>query len=213
MFPFAATDPSVYVVGTATYSQVEGRIVDDNADERLTEIGYRRGLVDSARYEHFKQKQRRIVDALVFLETTIVTRGPEYDDAFAKRGIVNDGRGYRGIELLKRPEFHYKDLLSLMPGLDGFGLDDDEILSLETKVQFEGYIVKQKKEAENLVKQERILLPNDLDYLHLDGLRLEARQKLDAVRPISIGQASRIPGVNPADVSVLLLTLRKRNLL
>ena len=105
------------------------------------------------------------------------------------------------------------DLLGLIDGLQELNLSQAEVLSLETKVKFEGYIAKQAKDAETLQKQEDILLPADLDYLHMDGLRLEARQKLDAIRPRSIGQASRISGVNPADVSVLLLTLRKRNLL
>ncbi|MBO6285423.1 MAG: tRNA uridine-5-carboxymethylaminomethyl(34) synthesis enzyme MnmG, partial [Bacilli bacterium] len=144
---------------------------------------------------------------------TIVGNRAGLEEAFNARGMSYDGKGYKGLELLKRPEFHYVDLLPLMDGLKDFGLNEDAILSLETKVKFEGYIVKQKKDAENLAKQEKILLPEDLDYLHIDGLRLEARQKLAAVKPFSIGQASRISGVNPADVSVLLLTLRKRGLL
>ncbi len=196
-------------------SRAEYRLLlrHDNADERLSELGHEIGLLSEERYARFKAKQRAIAMAIEFLEKTIVSNKEGLKEAFASRGIEYENKGFKGIELLKRPEFHYVDLLPLMDGLEDFGLNEDAILSLETKVKFEGYIVKQKKDAENLLKQESILLPTDLDYLHMDGLRLEARQKLDAVRPVSIGQASRISGVNPADVSVLLLTLRKRNLI
>ncbi|MBR1846972.1 MAG: tRNA uridine-5-carboxymethylaminomethyl(34) synthesis enzyme MnmG [Bacilli bacterium] len=196
-------------------SRAEYRLLlrHDNADERLSELGHEIGLLSEERYARFKAKQRAIARAIEFLEKTIVSNKEGLKEAFASRGVPYENKGFKGIELLKRPEFHYVDLLPLMDGLEDFGLNEDAILSLETKVKFEGYIVKQKKDAENLLKQESILLPADLDYLHMDGLRLEARQKLDAVRPVSIGQASRISGVNPADVSVLLLTLRKRNLI
>ena len=196
-------------------SRAEYRLLlrHDNADERLSEIGHNLGLLSDERYDRYLNKQRRIQEALAYLEKTIVPNKEGLKELFESRGMAYDGRGYKGLELLKRPEFHYVDLLPLMDGLPSFGLNDDAILSLETKVKFEGYIAKQKKEAADLAKQENIHLPEDLDYLHMDGLRLEARQKLDAVRPISIGQASRISGVNPADISVLLLTLRKRNLL
>ena len=196
-------------------SRAEYRLLlrHDNADERLSEIGHNLGLLSDERYDRYLNKQRRIQEALAYLEKTIVPNKEGLKELFESRGMAYDGRGYKGLELLKRAEFHYVDLLPLMDRLPGFGLNDDAILSLETKVKFEGYIAKQKKEAADLAKQENIHLPEDLDYLHMDGLRLEARQKLDAVRPISIGQASRISGVNPADISVLLLTLRKRNLL
>lgn len=196
-------------------SRAEYRLLlrHDNADERLSELGHEIGLLSEERYARFKAKQRAIARAIEFLEKTIVSNKEGLKEAFASCGLEYENKGFKGIELLKRPEFHYVDLLPLMDGLSDFGLNEDAILSLETKVKFEGYIVKQKKDAENLLKQESILLPADLDYLHMDGLRLEARQKLDAVRPVSIGQASRISGVNPADVSVLLLTLRKRNLI
>ena len=196
-------------------SRAEYRLLlrHDNADERLSTLGHEIGLLSDERYQLYLDKQKRIAEALDFLAKTIVGNKAGLEEAFTARGMSYDGKGYKGLELLKRPEFHYVDLIPLMDGLKDFGLNEDAILSLETKVKFEGYIVKQKKDAENLAKQEKILLPEDLDYLHIDGLRLEARQKLAAVKPFSIGQASRISGVNPADVSVLLLTLRKRGLL
>jgi tRNA uridine 5-carboxymethylaminomethyl modification enzyme len=192
-------------------SRAEYRLLlrHDNADERLCPIAHAFGLLPEDSYRRFLDKQERIQGALEFLKTHLVENREGLKEAFALRGSVYDNQGYKGIELLKRPEFHYKDLLPLMPGLEAFALYDDPILSLETKVKFEGYLVKQKKDAENLLKQENLRIPEGLDYLHMDGLRLEARQKLDAVRPLSIGQASRISGVNPADVSILLLNLKR----
>ena len=192
-------------------SRAEYRLLlrHDNADERLCPIAHEFGLLPETAYQRFLDKQNRIHGALEFLKTTLVENREGLKEALASRGSAYDNQGYKGIELLKRPEFHYKDLLPLMPGLEAFALHDDAILSLETKVKFEGYLVKQKKDAENLLKQENLHLPEGLDYLHMDGLRLEARQKLDAVRPLSIGQASRISGVNPADVSILLLNLKR----
>lgn len=196
-------------------SRAEYRLLlrHDNADERLSEIGHRVGTLSDVAYQRYLDKKSRIEGAIAFLEKTLVGDRAGLEQAFVDKGLVYDGRGYKGMELLKRPEFHYVDLLPLMEGLADFHLNQDAILSLETKVKFEGYIAKQKKEAESLIRQEGIILPEDIDYLHMDGLRLEARQKLNAIRPLSLGQASRISGVNPADVSVLLLTLRKRNLL
>ena len=196
-------------------SRAEYRLLlrHDNADERLSEIGHQIGLLSDARYARYADKQERIQKAIRCLETTLVGPKDKVAELFAQKGIPYDGYGFKGIELLKRPEFRYAELIGITPGLEEFHLLEDEALSLETRIKFEGYVLKQKKEAESLMKQEGILLPKDLDYLHMDGLRLEARQKLDAVRPYSLGQASRISGVNPADVSVLLLTLRKKNLL
>ncbi len=196
-------------------SRAEYRLLlrHDNADERLSERGHELGLLSEERYQRFLDKQRRIAETIAFLKETIVADKAALAEEFHKLGLDYDGHGIKGLDLLKRPEFHYVDLLRLMPGLDAFGLNGDAILSLETNVKFEGYIAKQLKDAESLAKQESIRLPADIDYLHMDGLRLEARQKLDAVRPLTLGQAGRISGVNPADVSVLLLTLRKRNLL
>ncbi len=92
-------------------------------------------------------------------------------------------------------------------------MDDASVLSLETKVKYEGYIQKELRDAKNAAKLEYIKLPDDIDYLTLDGLALEARQKLNEIKPRTVGQASRISGVNPSDVSILLLLLRKRGIL
>ncbi|MBQ7250293.1 MAG: tRNA uridine-5-carboxymethylaminomethyl(34) synthesis enzyme MnmG [Bacilli bacterium] len=196
-------------------SRAEYRLLlrHDNADERLCPIAHEVGLLPESAYSRYLDKQERVAMALEYLKSNLVEDRDGLKKVFEEKGLSYDARGYKGLELLKRPEFHYKDLLPLMPALAEFRLNEDAILSLETKVKFEGYLVKQKKDAENLLKQEKLRLPEELDYLHMDGLRLEARQKLAAVRPLSIGQASRISGVNPADVSVLLLNLKKMGIL
>ena len=125
-------------------------------------------------------------------------------------GFPPTSDGKKGLEMLKRPRFTYPRIRALMMDVLGdLDLDFESVLALETKVKYEGYLAKEEKEAKNFIKEENMLLPHDIDYLHMDGLRLEARQKLDAIRPTSIGQASRIAGVNPADISILMLYLKK----
>ena len=100
-----------------------------------------------------------------------------------------------------------------MPEMSSFHFDDASILSLETKVKYAGYIQQEVKDAERAMKLENIHLPKDLDYMHIDELAMEAREKLTRVSPITLGQASRISGVNPADISILIITLKKRGIL
>ena len=114
-----------------------------------------------------------------------------------------------GLEFLKRPDIHYADLYNLVDDIKDIELDNIGISQLETIVKYEGYIKKQQLEAESYLKFENYKLPSDLDYMNLDGLRLEARQKLDKIKPLTIGQASRISGVNPSDISILILLLKK----
>jgi tRNA uridine 5-carboxymethylaminomethyl modification enzyme len=128
-------------------------------------------------------------------------RANGYDDA---------EEGHRGLELLRRPGLSYRGLAPFFPDLAPFAFDDASVLALETRGKYEGYIQKELRDAKESAKAESLRLPEGLDYAKMDGLALEARQKLSAVAPRTIGQASRIAGVNPADVAVLLLTLRKR---
>ena len=115
------------------------------------------------------------------------------------------------IDVLRRPGVEFNKMREYIPELTQFDLSEIGISQLEIMVKYEGYIEKQKKEAQKLAKLEEMKLPLDIDYLHMDGLALEARQKLDKVKPISIGQASRISGVNPADISMLILHLKKEH--
>ncbi|MBQ2070189.1 MAG: tRNA uridine-5-carboxymethylaminomethyl(34) synthesis enzyme MnmG [Bacilli bacterium] len=193
-------------------SRAEYRLLlrHDNADARLSEYGHSVGLLSNERYEAYLAKKQRIEKAIEIMSVNIPSDREGLKELFISKGFEAPKVGYHEIELLRRPEFSYREIEPLDESLSSLSLDYDEVLSLETIVKFEGYLNKQKKEAERLMKAEEQTLPIDLDYLHMDGLRLEARQKLDAVRPLTLAQASRIPGVNPADLSILLLALRKK---
>ena len=193
-------------------SRAEFRLLlrHDNADERLSEYGHQVGILSEERYQQFVEKYRQIQEAIHILSTVNISDRAGLNDYLVENGFPSTEMGYKGIDILKRPGFTYKRVAALMPELSSFHFYDDAILALETKVKYEGYLKKQEEEARSLAKAETTLLPEDLDYLHMDGLRLEARAKLDAVRPRNVGQASRIPGVNPADVSILLLNLKRR---
>ena len=117
--------------------------------------------------------------------------------------------GIQAFELLKRPEVSYVDLVKFVPEIQDIELDEFAIEEVEIIAKYEGYIVKQIREAKNMAKLEEMKIPSDMDFLNMDGLALEARQKLDKVRPMTIGQASRISGVNPSDISVLIFNVRK----
>lgn len=120
--------------------------------------------------------------------------------------------GVLGSEILKRQNVKYTEIKRFIKELDGFSLSEDTIEEIEIICKYEGYIAKQIREAENQRKLEEMKIPDDFDYLNMDGLRLEARQKLDKIRPLTIGQASRVSGVNPSDVSILILNVRRKHL-
>ena len=194
-------------------SRAEYRLLlrHDNADARLCEKGRKIGLLSEEAYERYLRKYQRINEAIEIMKTCNVSDKAGLNGYLQELGFLPTEVGQKGFDLLKRPNISYTRLASLMDELKDYrDLDADAILSLETKVKYEGYIRNQMKEAENLVKEESMLIPEDTDYLHMDGLRLEARDKLDRVRPKTIAQAARISGVNPADISILFLQLRKR---
>ena len=192
-------------------SRAEYRLLlrHDNADKRLTPYGHELGLIDDKRYEAFLNKYKRIDEAIAYLSENNIADKEGLNAYLQEMGDAPSKEGHKGIEILKRPFYSYRRIASLMEGMEDFAFDDESVLALETKVRYEGYIKKEEKEVEDFIKVESMPVPSDFDFLHCDGLRLEARQKLDAVRPLNIGQASRIPGVNPADVSLLLLMLKK----
>ncbi len=192
-------------------SRAEYRLLlrHDNADARLSEYGHDVGLLKEDRYAAFKEKQENIHKAITILSSNNIDDKDGLKKLMESHGFDYDNQGFKGIEILKRPTFSYNEIAPLCSALNDIKLTPDSVLSLETVVKFEGYLEKQRREADRLIKAEGISLPTDLDYLHIDGLRLEARQKLNMVRPLTLAQASRIPGVNPADLSILLLYLRK----
>ena len=153
----------------------------------------------------------RIDEAIAILKEDLVDDREGLNAYLIENGFPATNQGFHGIDILKRPHFSFARLAPLMTRLSCLALDYDEVLSVETKVKYEGYIAKEEASIESSRKKESMVLSPSIDYLHMDGLRLEARQKLDQVRPLSIGEASRIPGVNPADVAILLLKLKEKN--
>ncbi|MDO5330371.1 MAG: tRNA uridine-5-carboxymethylaminomethyl(34) synthesis enzyme MnmG [Bacillota bacterium] len=192
-------------------SRAEYRLLlrHDNADKRLTKYGFLNGLIRDQRYQHFEEKYSRIDSVVETLSKSVVTDRAGCGDYLRSLGYEPSEYGYHAYDLLKRPYVHLKELQKYFTDLSQLKLSNDEILSIEVSVKYSGYISREEKEAAALKRQEDTPLPIDVDYLKVSGLRLEARQKLNAVKPLTIGQASRIPGVNPADVSILLLTLRR----
>ncbi len=192
-------------------SRAEYRLLlrHDNADSRLTPYGHELGLISEERYQSFLEKYKRIDEAIACLGQNNITDKAGLNDYLKQMGDEETNEGHKGLEILKRPRYSYRRIASLMDSMGEFDFDDESVLALETKVRYSGYIKKEEKEVEDFMKVEAMPIPLDFDFLHCEGLRLEARQKLDAVRPANIGQASRIPGVNPADLSLLLLVLKK----
>jgi len=191
-------------------SRAEYRLVlrHDNADLRLTEIGWSIGLVSDERYEAFLAKKRSIAKELKRWESILVSPAdPRVNQVLAQKGSSPLKQPATLASLLKRPELSYADLE---------GLAGDEAVAPEVKeqveiqVKYEGYIKKQMQQIERFNKMESKRLPPDLDYGSITGLSLEAREKLAEIRPQSLGQASRIAGVSPADINVLLVYLEQR---
>ncbi len=196
-------------------SRAEYRLLlrHDNADLRLTKHGHDIGLISDERYQAFLNKYQKIAEAIDILAKTNVARKDKINAYLLSKGYSDTDEGHKGLDLLKRPGLDYREIAACMPELDSYVFDDASVLCLETKVKYEGYIQKELHEAQENAKLEDLKLPVGVDYSKVEGLRLEARQKLNAVEPRTIGQASRISGVNPADVSILILTLRKKGLL
>ena len=192
-------------------SRAEYRLLlrQDNADLRLTEIGHEIGLISDERYEKFLNKKKEIEEEIERLKTTNVKPNETTNEFLRKMGTTEITAGVKLSELLKRTELNYKSLAEIdenRPELEKQVQNEVEIM-----VKYEGYIEMQKKQVESFKKMEKKLLPEDINYEEIKGLRLEARQKLNRIKPYSIGQASRISGVSPADISVLLIFLEQYN--
>ena len=195
-------------------SRSEYRLIlrSDNADQRLTPMGREIGLIDDRRWDLFNTKQSNIAAEKVRLNTTRVKELDDLGKAIADHTQLPIRSSVTLSELLKRPGFHYADLEKF--GLGAPTLDRSEKEGAEIDIKYAGYIVRQQTQIEQTAKQEHRKLPTDLDYNAIETLSKEAREKLTKVQPMTIGQATRIGGVNPADVNALLvhLELRSRSL-
>ena len=180
----------------------------DNADKRLTEIGHRVGLIDDERFACFKEKMQAVENEISRLEKTTVAPTCDVNALLRENSSTEITTGIKLAELLRRPELTYKALAPIDKSRPS--LPASVVRTAEVQVKYEGYIKRELAEAERQKKLEEKKLPEDINYKDILGLRLEAAEKLEKIRPRSLGQASRISGVNPADISVLLIYLSQR---
>ena len=178
----------------------------DNADERLTPYGRRVGLISDERWEKFLKKQEMIKAEEERVEKTYLSPNSELLKLLESKGSSPVSSGISLADLIRRPELDYASLASVDKNRPP--LPDYVVTEVEIRVKYAGYIRRQTDQAEQFRKLESKKLPQDFDYSTLSGLRLEARQKLNAVKPANIGQAGRISGVSPADVAILLVHFR-----
>jgi len=176
----------------------------DNADERLTPIGYRVGLIPEERYKNFLKKMEMIEDEIKRIDTVVLSP-KAVNPILEKVGGTLVSTGLRLSDAIRRPELTYEILAPIDEGRPE--LPDSVKEEVQIKIKYAGYIKRQIEQAQEVKKLENRLLPEDADYNNIHGLRIEARQKLSKIRPRSLGQASRISGVSPADISVLIIWL------
>ncbi len=190
-------------------SRAEYRLLirHDNADLRLTEYGHQIGLISEQRYAKFCDKKAKLEENEKILRTTFLTDSKALLEYLQTLGYSDFKAGTSAANLLKRPLVKYSDIKQFVQGLNE--LDEIGMMQLEVIIKYEGYIEKQKREAERLIKMENIEIPDGLDFDNLDGLALEARQKLSKFHPKNIAEASRISGINPSDIAMLLIYVRR----
>ncbi|WP_264740008.1 tRNA uridine-5-carboxymethylaminomethyl(34) synthesis enzyme MnmG [Cytobacillus firmus] len=190
-------------------SRAEYRLLlrHDNADLRLTELGRKVGLISEERYEKFQLKKQAIEEEKARLQGIIIKPTSDVQELIKSQGGSELKDGIRASDLLKRPEMTYEHIHQLVPAENT--LDADVTEQVEIQIKYEGYIEKSLQQVERLKKMENKKIPENIDYDDINGLASEARQKLKEVRPLSLAQASRISGVNPADISILLVYLEQ----
>ena len=194
-------------------SRAEYRLLlrQDNADQRLTKKGYEIGLIDKERYERLLEKERLIREETDRLKRTYVGTTEEVQRLLAEHGSTPLTSGSDLAELIRRPELSYEILAPVDKERPAFPPDLREEVQeqVNINIKYEGYISRQKKQVEQFRKMENKKIPEDIDYDKVKSLRIEAVQKLKQYRPVSVGQASRISGVSPADISVLLVYMEQ----
>ncbi|WP_080843616.1 tRNA uridine-5-carboxymethylaminomethyl(34) synthesis enzyme MnmG [Cytobacillus gottheilii] len=190
-------------------SRAEYRLLlrHDNADLRLTELGHKVGLIKEDRFARFTAKKQAVEAEKERLKTLMIKPTAQVQELIQSLGGSELKDGIRAADLLKRPEMNYSHINQLVPA--DIQLDGDVTEQVEIQIKYEGYIEKSLQQVDRLKKMENKKIPENIDYDAINGLASEARQKLKEVRPLSIAQASRISGVNPADISILLVYLEQ----
>ena len=193
-------------------SRAEFRLLlrHDNADKRLRGYAHKYGTISDEVYNKFVEKEEKEASVIDYLNNTHLGDNAKLDEYLLSIGELEYKRGLSIADILKRPAVKFADLIDIFEDLQSYNLTDLEIMQIEVAVKYSGYIRNQENEALKLQKLESLIIPDDIDYLNMHGLALEARQKLDKIRPINLGQASRISGVNPSDITILSLNLNKR---
>lgn len=198
------TDPYRMMTSRSEYRLI---LRQDNADKRLTPLGYKLGLISKERYDKFCEKVRLIDEEIDRLKHTTISPCEELNKILEEKGTSAMTTGQRATELIRRPQLGYEDLKAFDKNRPQLSREICE--QVEIEIKYEGYIKKQLAQVEEMRKMESKLLNPSLDYDTISGLRLEAKEKLNKVKPLNIGQASRISGVSPADISVLLIWLEQ----
>lgn len=192
-------------------SRAEYRLLlrQDNADQRLTEIGYEIGLISEERYEHLKEKEKMIAEEIERVKHVNIGTSEKVQKLLEQYGSMSLVSGTTLAELIRRPELSYEALAEIDE--ERKALPAGVIEQVNINIKYDGYIKRQQRQVEQFKKLENKKIPEEINYHEIQSLRIEAKQKLNAIRPASIGQASRISGVSPADVSVLLVYLGGKN--
>ena len=192
-------------------SRAEYRLLlrQDNADQRLTEIGYEIGLISEERYEHLKEKEKMIAEEIERVKHVNIGTSEKVQKLLTQYGSTSLVSGTTLAELIRRPELSYEALAEIDE--ERKALPAEVIEQVNINIKYDGYIKRQQRQVEQFKKLENKKIPEEINYHEIQSLRIEAKQKLNAIRPASIGQASRISGVSPADVSVLLVYLGGKN--
>ena len=192
-------------------SRAEYRLLmrHDNAENRLIKYGYENKLISEKRYNRYLQKMKDEKELFELLKDSKISYETGINDYLNSLGFSEKAdESHNALELIRRPGVKAEKLLEYL-GIDKYS--KDIVNQVEIEIKYEGYIAKARKEADKMLKMDNVKLPQDVDYTHVDNLALEARQKLNQIKPASLGQASRISGINPSDIQVLAIWLKQRN--